>query len=131
MYKIETWICTTLFAVGIIFGMTYLNLSGYTLTGKSVAAKSDHPSAPGDRQSVEPGQSHLSSLEEAYQRRTTDLELEQQNEGMHNELLVLADRYLISGNYGLALENYYDFEKSVADVGSAVILRQNIGQPGQ
>ena len=136
MFRIETWICSTLFAVGIIFGMTYLNLSGYTITGKLVSE-----SQPVGTESLNVNGANSVSQDrnsdsnrEIYQQLTDSKEgikadSAQQSQSRVDKLatkqaLSRADQYLIAGNFPLALENYYDFEKYVGESGSAILLRE-------
>ncbi len=139
MFRIETWICTTLFAVGIIFGMTYLNLSGYTLTGQSVSTADPIPDVREkiqdqdlannsdiyerlNQNNAPEGGSDLVGDENSFsgntQRQLSVDELAQE------QALRQADLYLVAGNYALAMENYYDFDKFSTVKGSAILLRE-------
>jgi hypothetical protein len=124
MFRVETWICTTLFAVGIIGGMTYLSLSGYSLAGKAIDPVNSPVAAALESQTSEVDSDAVAPKKQIYERMLFDEDLSKQNAGLQNDSLKLADRYLIAGNYALALENYHRFEKSIGSAGSSILLRQ-------
>lgn len=102
MLRVEIWIFTTLFAFGIIGGMTYLNLT--RPTGPPAPAPSH------DHQRVSPLGENLA--------------IKESDPDYVYGLLQDGDRYLMAGNYALALEQYFEYEKSVPESGSATLLRQ-------
>lgn len=101
MLRVEIWIFTTLFACGVIGGMTYLNLTGI-------------PSAD-SRTTNDASDSFLNDKIQTF--KASDPEYT-------NSLLQSGDRYLIAGNYALALDRYFEFEKAVPLSGTATLLRQ-------
>lgn len=115
MLRVEIWIFTTLFALGVIGGMTYLNLQGYSLAPtQSVGADTDD----GNKE-----QGFLSNY-----ASDNDSELNSRpNSGLtetRKSPLDLGDRYLVTGNFELALDYYYEFEKSSGDSGARILLRE-------
>ncbi len=128
-----------MFAIGIIFGMTYLNLSGYTITGKSVGKKveeneSNDIESQNIRDSTRLNPNEL--LNDSLDEPDTDIvkrEFSPTGEKAasarvdklaQKQAFERADRYLVAGNYPQALENYYDFEKFAGESGSAILLRE-------
>ncbi|MFT5301333.1 MAG: tetratricopeptide (TPR) repeat protein, partial [Mariniblastus sp.] len=123
MFRIETWICTTLFAAGIIAGMTYLNLSGYTSTGAAIdsteTANLDSGSVPGAG-----SEEKLAPSEAIYQQLAQQTGDSTGVANIDSQIFSKGDMYLVAGNYALALENYYDYEQIVVKSGSSILLRQ-------
>jgi len=132
MFRVETWICTTLFSIGIIFGITYLNLSGYTLTGMSVGNGNASASVEDDAnlETVKtdltdnafdpPAVSEFSNakLDDEFSKPRVSVA-----DAVQDEALERADNYLAAGSYALALENYGYFGRH-ANGGSSILLRE-------
>ena len=107
MLRVEVWMTTTFFAVGVIAAMTYVSLS-----------KSDSGTPPPT------GQTHLNS--ENIPEYAKDFADEPRTEfkGDGKTPLQLGDRYLLAGNYSLALDMYYDSEKATGGAETAILIRQ-------
>ncbi len=94
---------STLFAVGVIAGMVWLNLTDAALPTDDEAA------------AVQPRDAFSTSL--------TDKPSVEDTEFGHSSLQ-LGDRYLVAGNHELALEHYHAAAASLAPDESSVLLRE-------
>ncbi len=108
MMRVEIWIFTTLFALGVIGGMTYLNVTGVSIRND----KANHDF----RATLVEDQDSNSIVD--------DSNLKNADPEYNNALLQTGDRYLVAGNYALALDRYFEFEKAIPRAGTATVLRQ-------
>ena len=121
MLRVEFWILATLFAVGTIAGMTYLNLL------EDPSCNPVAPPTPNTQPALEARSFPEDSMPVGVRTLSTpdqSIDSFEAPDLERNASLLIGDRYLISGNHTLALKNYYDFEKTAAKTGSATLLRQ-------
>jgi hypothetical protein len=113
MHRIELWIFTTLFSVGVILGMTYLDMMAV-----------DEPPAT---TVVEPKEvPNDLSVSEEFLATSPRLVPELSEAEIHHDaqLLTLGDRYMVAGNYSLALEKFRLYEKHIVGDRSVILLRK-------
>ncbi|MFK7765599.1 MAG: hypothetical protein AB8B55_00050 [Mariniblastus sp.] len=126
MRRIETWVATTLFAFGIILGMVYLSVS----TGSADVASKSNAAEFRSSDQKQDGENNDDGFEERRFRKQVILKDEKYSE-MDSEViesgsLSRGDRYLIGGNYALALDYYSEYSQSAVAGQSAFLIRQAI-----
>lgn len=109
MHRVELWIFTTLFSVGVIIGMTYLDMQETTEpTENAVAATQQSINVPTPEK----------------EQSSTALELSDASIEHNAQLLTLGDRYMVAGNYALALEKFRLYGKHAKGERASILLRQ-------
>ena len=122
MRRIETWIVTTLFAFGIIVGMNYLDMTKRLsrVTSEQAATRADRledTNARSDGTIRENGNGQKRLL------KAVDVV---ESELLGAGPLQQGDKYLVGGNYTLALDYYAEYASSASGGESSLLLREAI-----
>ena len=135
MSRLQIWVFILLFAIAVFGSMSYLHVTGMIEPNseeqKTLATASDtRLELPSNESSELPGslghpdQENGRLVATLASSNTNALEIRNEEAEFVEDLLIRGDQYLTAGNYGLALENYYAFEKTHAKDQSAILLRQ-------